>query len=57
MAKMKKLPKKPKASASLQTWENYHKRVKAVQAANRKLVADKKKKEKLISKAQGLGRI
>lgn len=57
MAKMKKLPKKPKASASLQTWENYHKRVKAVQAYNRKLVADKKKKEKLISKAQGLGKI
>jgi len=50
MASKKKYPKKPKSSASLTTWENYAKRRKDVEMYNRKIEADKKKKENLIKK-------
>lgn len=49
-AKLKKLPKKPKASASYEAWQNWERRCKEVQASNRKLIADKKKKEAIQKK-------
>ena len=54
MARKKyKMPKKPKRSASLKTWENYTKKVAEVKKKNAKLESDKKKKERLISKNGG----
>jgi hypothetical protein len=38
--KMRKFPKQPKASASLQTWERYRDRVSEVEKVNCKAVAD-----------------
>lgn len=51
--KKKKLPKKPKASASLAVHENWFKRAKAVSDYNKKLESDKKKKEALRNKISG----
>lgn len=59
--KMLKLPKKPKQSSSLATWEKYDARVKEIEKENKKRDADykkalkdyeaeKKKKADLISK-------
>ena len=50
MAAKKKLPKRPKHKASLQTWENYHKKVADVKRHNSQVESDKKKKAALISK-------
>ncbi|WP_164489909.1 hypothetical protein [Runella sp. SP2] len=50
---MKKLPKRPKASASLQTWENYEKKVKDVQAENAKMAAAANKKKSIQAKTKG----
>jgi len=57
MAKLRKLPKRPKQSSSLQTWKNWETKCKAVQAYNRKLQSDKKAKEAIIRKASTIGRI
>lgn len=53
MAKLKKLPKKPKQSASLATWMRYDDRVKEVQKQNREIIAQRKRKEQIIRKYQG----
>lgn len=42
--KLKKTPKQPKASASIETWNNYKKRVDAIDAENKKTMADYHKK-------------
>lgn len=42
--KLKKTPKQPKANASIETWNNYKKRVDAIDAENRKTMADYNKK-------------
>jgi len=52
MAKLKKLPKKPRQSAPLSTWERYNERVKEVQKYNRQIESDAKKKSNLIKKLQ-----
>lgn len=38
--KKKKLPKKPKASASIETWKNWEKKAKVVVAHNKKKEAE-----------------
>lgn len=48
MAKKRKLPKAPKASASLEVHKRHAEKVKEVLAYNRKLEADKVAKKKLI---------
>ncbi len=48
--KLKKLPKKPKASASLKSIEGYLQRVKDTQKANCQRKADQKKKAELLKK-------
>lgn len=48
--KMKKMPKRPKASASLAAWESFEKRVDAVSKYNAELRAAQKKKQALIAK-------
>lgn len=53
MAKLKKLPKRPKASASLQVWENYEKKVKEVQAENAKTTQGIAKKKTIQNKTKG----
>lgn len=45
--KLKKLPKKPKASASVTTKENWLKRVAEIRKENARIRADKKKSEAL----------
>ncbi len=57
MAKLKKLPKRPKAGASLRTWDNYKKKCAQVQKDNRKTLADKKKKQKLIESTRGMRKV
>ena len=54
MAKLKKYPKKPKASASLAVLERYLERRKEVDKANAKIKADANKKASLRKKIQGL---
>lgn len=44
--KLKTLPKKPKMTASKETWDRYYQRLKEVQAYNKKLLAEYKKKLK-----------
>ena len=58
MAKLKmlKLPKKPKASASVSVMENYLKRVSEVQKENRRREAENKKAENLRKKIAGIRR-
>lgn len=48
--KLKKMPKAPKASASISTKENYLKRVNEVKKANRKIEALNKKSKALDAK-------
>lgn len=52
--KFKKLPKKPKASASLATMENYLRKVAEVKKFNQKVKSDKARKETLRKKIQGI---
>ena len=47
---MKKLPRAPKTSASNETKIGYLKKVKTVQAENRKILSEKKKGEALSKK-------
>lgn len=58
MAKLKmlKLPKKPKASASVKTMENYLKRVSEVQKENRRRESENKKADTLRKKISGIRR-
>ena len=42
--KLKTLPKRPKMTASKETWDRYYQRVKEVQAYNKKLMAEYKRK-------------
>lgn len=66
--KLKSLPKRPKATAPLKTWEGYEDKVDAVRKENAKMlkewdakkkaiVSSTKKKESIQKKTQGLGRI
>jgi hypothetical protein len=48
--KMKRLPKKPKKSASLETVKKYLARVKEITRENKKKISDYHKTQKLISK-------
>lgn len=48
--KLKKLPKKPKASASVATKENFLKRCAEIKKENARIRADKKKSEILDKK-------
>lgn len=50
MAKAKKMPKRPKQSASLDTWKRYEQKVKDVKNHNDQLVRDKTAKKNLIAK-------
>lgn len=61
---LKKLPKRPKANASLETWEKYNNRVAAIQKENQKSMSDydkelkrfesdKKKRADIQRKTQG----
>jgi len=52
--KMLKYPKKPKASSSVQTKENYLKKVSDIDRENARRVADKKKSEKLTEKIRAV---
>ncbi len=52
--KFKKLPKKPKASASVATMENYLRKVAEVKKFNQKVKSDKVRKESLRKKIQGI---
>lgn len=47
MAKLKKLPKKPKATASIATKEAFLKKVAEVKKENAKIIADRKKSKEL----------
>ena len=47
MVKLKKLPKKPKASASIATKEAFLKKVAEVKKENAKIIADRKKSKEL----------
>jgi hypothetical protein len=42
--KLKKYPKQPKSSASMDAWKNYDAKVKAIDADNNKRVAEYKKR-------------
>ena len=53
--KLQKYPKKPKASASVASKENYLKRVSDIDAANRSRIAENKKSEALSKRIAGLG--
>lgn len=50
MVKLKKLPKKPKASASIATKEAFLKKVAEVKKENAKILADRKKSKELDKK-------
>lgn len=54
MAKFKKLPKKPKASASVATLENYLRRVAEVKKDNDAIKREKTKREALKRKVAGI---
>lgn len=51
---LKKLPKKPKASASLQTMENWLRRAQEIKRENDRIRAEKKKKEQLLQKIRSV---
>ncbi|MCK4661353.1 MAG: hypothetical protein KAT68_00695 [Bacteroidales bacterium] len=66
--KLKSLPKRPKASATVQTWEIYEKRCQEVQKENatklknwesdkKKIDLGLKKKQKIQEKTKGIGRM
>lgn len=50
MVKLKKLPKRPKSSASVAAKEAYLKKVAEVKKENAKIIADKKKSKELDKK-------
>lgn len=50
MAKKKKYPKRPKASASLETWKNWERRAAEVKKHNNKIEAERKAKQKIAKK-------
>lgn len=50
MVKLKKLPKRPKNSASVATKEAYLKKVAEIKKENAKIIADKKKSKDLDKK-------
>lgn len=50
MAKLKKLPKRPKVTASLEVWKRHDEKVKEVNKFNNAIKADLKKKAALIKK-------
>lgn len=50
MVKLKKLPKRPKTSASVATKEAYLKKVAEIKKENAKIIADKKKSKDLDKK-------
>lgn len=52
--KMKKLPKAPKASASIQSKENYLKRVAEIKRENNRRAALNKKSDALTKKIAGV---
>lgn len=52
--KMKKLPKAPKASASIQSKENYLKRVAEIKRENNRRAALNKKSDALSKKIAGV---
>lgn len=54
--KMKKLPKKPKAGASVRVLENYMRRVKEIEKENRRREAENKKQETLRRKVANIRR-
>ena len=54
MAKLKKLPKKPKASASVETKQNWLKRAAEVKRENARILADRKKSKDLSRKIAGV---
>ena len=54
--KMKKYPKKPKPSASLEVKERYLKRVSEIDKENAKRKAMQKKSEALSKRIAGIGR-
>ena len=56
MAKLKKYPKKPKASASVATMERYLARCKEVDKENARIKKDAQKKEQLKRKIANVGR-
>lgn len=47
--KLKKHPKAPKATASLEVWENYKKRCEQVNKDNAPIIAARKKKVTVIA--------
>ncbi len=64
----RKLPKRPKASASYESWERYEDKCQAVRKANKKMLdnwkkevakikSNEKKKKAIMEKTRGLGRI
>jgi hypothetical protein len=52
MAKKRKFPKAPKASASLESWKRYEQRVDEVKKHNAQLERDAEAKKKLIEKVR-----
>jgi hypothetical protein len=50
MAKMKRYPKKPKANAALQTWQNWEKRAAVIKAHNDKIKRERDQKQKIANK-------
>lgn len=52
--KMKKMPKKPKASASLATKQNWLKRAAEVKKENARRISENKKSAELSKKIAGL---
>lgn len=53
MPKKVKMPKKPRAGASLATWQRWEKRKKEAIAKNNKIEAEKKAKAKIIERNRG----
>ena len=52
--KKKKYPKAPKATASLQVWQNHQAKCKEVDRYNASIQSDKKKKATVIAATQKL---
>lgn len=50
MVKLKKLPKRPKSSASIATKEAFLRKVSEIKKENAKIIADKKKSKDLDKK-------
>lgn len=54
MARKKKYPKSPKASASTEVWDRYKKKVAEIAQHNKAVDAAKKKKQNLIDSVRKL---